>query len=237
MGSIAITDRANGTGINATVTGLSGTGRLYVSGFAVDLASRAFTLARTFTQNETVTIALQNGPYFAVFADDAGIQTPISFRVTDGVLGVHERCLQSIRELVLSLALPGVPTDPSLHKTHKRPVRSRAEFGTQLEGLHYWKASETRQPSTNMSNTVIFPIEMVFLKGNSLSNISSDDWTMLRELIGKSFPRCPLANVNEVYEVRVVPGALYGTFDPAVPIDVQSLTFQCFAELPSIAGA
>lgn len=237
MGSIAITDRANGTGINATVTGLVGTGRLYVSGFAVDLASREFTLARTFSQNETATIALQNGPYFAVFTDDAGIQSPFSFRVTDGVLGVHERCLQAIRELVLSLALPGVPTDPSLHKTHKRAIRSRAEFGAKLEGVHYVKSSETRQPSTNMSNTVIFPIEMIYMRPKSGDNTSSDSWTTMRELIGKSFPRCPLANVNEVYEVRVAPGPLYGAFDGSTELDVQSLTFQCFAELPSVAGA
>lgn len=234
MGNVVITDKADGTGINVTLTGLSGTGQLFVAGFSSNLANRVFTSVRSFNANGTYSISLQNGPYFAIYADSLGYQAPLSFRVSDGTLGLHERCLQGIREFILGMALPGVPTDPNSHKTHKKPVRSRQEFGSPLEGLHYWKAAESLSPSTNRSQVVTYPIEMVYLKNNEGDNRSSDDWTQLRELIGRSFPGCPLADIDEVYEVRVRPGVLYGQFDSAINIDVQSLIFECFTEQKTV---
>jgi hypothetical protein len=231
MGSCTITDRADGTGISVAVSGLSGTGTLWVSGFASNLASQAFTSARTFNANGTYTVSLTNGPYFAVYTDAAGINAPISFRVTNGDTGLHERCLQAIREFVIASALPGVPTDPTKHKTHKRPIRTIAEFGKPLTGgLHYWKEQEQRSQGDNVRDRVVYPITMAYLASNDGDNRSDPDWTLLREIIGRSFPRCPLSDIDEVHTVRVVPGVLYGSVDSAANIDVQLMRFDCITE-------
>lgn len=234
MGAITIVDHANGTGISATLTGLSGTGTLYVSSFRSDLATRSFAVARTFVANGTYTIAISNGAYFGIYTDGAGTNAPISFRASDGSTGVHERCLQAIREFILGLSLPVLSSDPAKHKTHKRPVRTRTEFGSPLVGCHYWKGDEIRRPVDNHRDEVIYPIEMVILDSNDGDNKSDGGWTRLREIIGRSFPRCPLSAVNEVHTVNVVPGPLYGTLDSAATVDVQLMTFRCVTEQLSL---
>jgi hypothetical protein len=231
MGNCTITDRGDGLGVNVAVTGLSGTGTLYVSGFAANLANRSFDSVRTFNANGTYTVSLQNGPYFAVYTDGAGINTPVSFRVTSGDTGLHERCLQAIREFVIGSSLPGMPTDPNKHKTHKRPIRTISEFGKPLSGgVHYWKEQEQRSQSDNVRDRVVYPIVMVYLAANDGDNQSDANWTLLREIIGRSFPRCPLSDIDEVHTVRVVPGTLYGTFESAANIDVQMVRFDCITE-------
>jgi hypothetical protein len=234
VGNCTITDRGNSTGVNVVISELSGTGTLYVSGFAPNIATRAFTVARTFNANGTYTVSLQNGAYFAIFVDGSGQNIPISFRASDGGVGLHEQCLIAIRDFVLSLSLPAVPTDPTKHKLHKRPVRSRAEFGTPLFGVHYWKKDETRRPVDNCRDEVVYPVEMVLMSANDGENRSDGDWTLLREIIGRTFPRCPLEAVPEVHTVTVVPGPLYGTLDSAADVDVQLITFRCFTEQLSL---
>lgn len=230
MASVKVVDNQNGT-ITVTAAGYS-TAVLFVSPFDGYGGKLAMTQVASITGDGTATVSLDKGPYHAVWQVDGNLLAPKPFRVTDGDIGLHEKCLRAVRDFIISLSLPGYPVDETKHKLHKRPIRSVTEFERAgLIGVHYWKIDDSLVLSDNTRNSVTYPIQMAFLQ-KSDTNVAEGDWTLSRQLIVSSFTRCPLPAVPEIHTVDVQPSVLYA--DNELKVDLQSLIFRCVTELPAI---
>jgi hypothetical protein len=231
--SVSIIDNKDGSGITATVSGYA-TAALWTAPFTGNHNQSAFSQSATFSGDGSQAVSLSNGPYFAVWQLNGTFAAPSPFRVSDGSVGIHEECLRAIREFILSLSLPGYPTDPDKHKLHKRPVRSVTEFERGgLQGVHYWKLDDSLKPVDNYRNSVVYPVQIALIRSNSANNVADGDWTHSRQTIISSFTRCPLPAVPVIHTVEVVPSVLY--YDTGeLNVDLQSMIFRCVTELPAI---
>ena len=229
----SITDKADGTGISVTTAGHT-TSILRVARFGGSVAQAAWSTVATLSGNvSNQSVSLSEGAYFAIWQLDGVYQEPLGFRVTDGTVGVHEACLREIREFILSLSLPGYPTDATKHKRHKRPIRTMQEFGEPPFGVHYWKLPEAVRIADSHRVEVTYPIQIVLI-APGISNISSGDWTRSRQIIVQAFPRCPLMSLPEIHTVEISPGEVYAAVDSTQKYDLQSIVFNCKTEMLSI---
>lgn len=232
MASTNIVDNQDGTGITATVEGYS-EAILWAAPFTGKHSAAAFSQVATFDEDGSQSVSLAEGPYFAVWQLDGPFAAPTAFRVSDGTPGLHQRCLVALREFILSLSLPGYPVEPTKHKLHKRPIRTITEFGEKPHGVHYWKIDDSLRLADNSRNSVTYPIQIALIRGNNGNNVADRDWTLSRQIIIQSFPRCPLPDIPEIHTVEVVPSTLY--YDTGeLNLDLQSLIFRCVTELPAI---
>lgn len=231
--AISIVDNANGTGVTIASSG-SAESVLQVARFEGGVTQAAFATIATIAGDGSTVILLDEGAYFAIWRLDGVYQAPVGFRVTDGRVGIHERCLQEIRTLLLGLSLPAYPSDATRHKTHKRPIRTMKEFGENPFGVHYWKLPESFNPVDNWRNSVTFPIQVALVASSGGNNISSGDWTLSRQMIIQAFARCPLMALPEIHSVNVDPGEIYAVADSSLNVDLQSMIFRCVTELPAV---
>lgn len=232
MTTLTITDREDSTGADAVITDSGGAScELFVAQFDGNHSSVQFSSAGTSVGDGTIAINDSEGSYFAILNSDGSPGTPQGFRITDGTLGLHHRCMVAIREFMLGLTLPLVPSDGTKHKLHKKPLRSIKEFGG-TTGCHYWKEAENRKPLLNGYDEVMFPVAWAFMRGSAVDNVASGNWTKLRELIATGFEACPLPSVGEIHTVRVVPKELYYA-DSSLQMDLQALRFECTTEQPN----
>jgi hypothetical protein len=231
MTTLTITDREDGTGADAAITDSGGaTVTLYTAQFDGNLTESQFSSAGSRVGDGSIALDSDPGSYFAVLDSDGTLETPQGFRVTDGSLGLHHKCLVAVREFIIGLNLPLVPSDGSKHKLHKKPLRTLKEFG--VEGCHYWKSTEQRRPLLNGYDVVSFNIEWAYARGNAGDNIAAGNWTKLRELIATGIQACPLPSIPEIHTMRVHPGELYYA-DKGLQMDLQSLRFECVTEQPN----
>ena len=228
----SITDKRDGTGITAATTGHT-TSILRVARFGGSVPMAAWSTVATIAGNASQAVNLANGAYFAIWQLDGVYQAPVGFRVTDGAEGMHKRCLDEIRQFIISLSLPGYPTDPTKHKRHKRAIRTMQEFGEPPFGVHYFALPESIAPSDNYNVSVTYPIQLV-LVASEATNVADGDWTRSRQIIAQSFTRCPLMDLPEIHTVEISPGDIYAPVDSTVRYDIQSLVFNCKTEMPSV---
>ncbi len=229
--AVSVTDLQDGTGITATSSG-NATAVLYagLTGSGVALAEIA-----DITGNGSQTVSLGAGAYVGVWLVDSVWQEPFRFRVTEAAQGIHEQCLNAIRDILIDGALPGYPTDPAKYQIHKRPLRSLAEFGSPLHGVHLWPVPETFSQTDNVRNGVTFPVQVVLVRGNDGGNEINSGWIRSREMIFQLFPRQPLTAVPEIHTVTIRPGAIYAELDGQLNLDLQSLIFDCVTDLCFVA--
>lgn len=228
----SVTDNKDGTGVTVTVSGYTA---------AVLRASRVFSgdpleQIASFAGDGSQVVSLDSGSYVGVWELDEVFGDPFTFRSSDAAEGIHLRALQAIRNVILSESLPGWPSNEDRHKIHKRPVRTLKEFGNPPHGVHYWMDTETLVPADNVRNSVTFPVIVAMVRGNDGDNLVDPGWTYSRELLFKSFPRCPLPGVPEIHTVTIQPGELFIPVGEAtLNLDLQTLIFQCTTELSSVA--
>jgi len=225
-----VTDKKDGTGILVAVEGYSEA--VFRAG-AVNAPGTLATLA-TFAVDGSQSVSLSEGPYVGIWELDGDYAAPFFFRVTDATVGLHMRCVAAVRQFILDNTLPGYPVNPELHKIHKRPIRTMTEFGQNPNGVHYWMLPEQVADRDNSTISVSYPVQVALVTGSNGNNLPDDAWVYSRELILRSFPRCPLVAVPEVHTVTVEPGALYFQSETTLNVDLQSMIFRCVTELPSI---
>jgi hypothetical protein len=246
MATSSIVDNKDGTGITLSVSGVSGTASVQVAKYLGDVVKDPFSqILSTSVDVASSVVALDVGSYVCVVTDDDGPSAPFGFRVTDGSLGTHHRCLEAVREHVIALSLPSFPSDTDKHKLHKRPINSFKEFTewagagpknqSRIFGVHYWKRPERVRQTLNARQTVEYKIEMVLIRSRQGNNKSDPDWTYDRERIVTSFSDCPLPSVNEVYGVNFLPGLLNSDAGKGTDVEAQSMQFVFLSEKPSVA--
>ncbi len=131
MTTFAYADAGDGTGGVVTVSGSSGaTNTLWVSFFQGNNHKRTFTAVGTRVGDGAINLESDAlGPFLAFVQSVSGgsvtVSDPKGYRVSDSEKALHERILIAVRQYVLSLNLPGVPTDPDLHVM--------AKLGTKLD--------------------------------------------------------------------------------------------------------
>jgi hypothetical protein len=240
MAEIAVVDNKDGTGATFTITNVVGTASLYTAGYFGNVATNTFVKHFDTALDRVQSVSIPVGSYAAVVVDGAGPAAPVGFRVTDGNLGFHEKCLREIRNHMMGLNLSSFPTDPGKYKLHKRPANSYLELkdvcGSNILGVHFWKRPEQRPViGTNTEWDISYVIEMVLVKSNQLSNLSDSNWTLDRERILRSFGICPLPAIPEIFLVEFYPGVLYNDVAD-VGVDAQAIQFYCRMYQPVTYG-
>ena len=232
MLSFSATDNRDGTGVTIEVSGSAGDTQLFTSQFSGKLQTAPFVESHEFSEDGSAVIGLESGSYLAVAKDGAGYTAPKRFRVSNEDEAVHFRCVYAIRDFMLDLVVPGLPTSVDRHKVHKRAKRTVQEFSSGDSGpygVHYWPAPETRRTAYNRVDDVEYLVEVIVINGADGDNTLDNEWLLGREVMGKSFGQCPLPGVPEVHTVLVTPGVIYAP-SSTVDIDVQSMTFRCQSE-------
>ena len=231
MLSVAFNDRRDGTGVDVEIEGASGSVSIYAARFAGWQATEDFTLRLSGAGDGSHLMAIDPGAYIGVVRQGDNFAALTAFRASDHAQSLHERCLLAVREFVLSLAIPGLPADPALHKIRRRPVNAWKDFGAsgqEMIGVHYWPGEEERRPQSNRTETVVYPVNVVWIAGSGDDNRLDADTLLARELLSKAFPGCPLPGVDEIHTVTVFPGVIFGS--SGLNVAASALTLRCETE-------
>lgn len=234
---ISFSDNADGTGGVVTVSGTasSAVNKLYVSQFTGSNRSRTFELAGTRVGDGTIAVALTTGPFIASLASatdvDVEFTDPLIFRVTDGELPLHERVCEAIREFMLSLALPGWPTDPELHQYVKIGAKLSELINGKNSIVLYVPGQETIESASNSDSTFSYPVDvMLHIKSGNTVKANIRDIMRSREISSLSIKAEPLPDVPEIHTVNVQPNILIDPAKWALNYDVSVLTFIALTE-------
>jgi len=231
-------DNADGTGGSISVTDNVGTASIYVSRFTGTNASRAFVLAGTVLDEDTLLLPdLENGPYFGIGVNGADISLPLGFRITDGVDALHWRLLEAVREYVMSLVLPNVSADPERHAIVKLPYRPDMELAVDTHNemaVMYFPKPETYQPANNEEDSVAYSVQVLLVRnvGQSLFK-GLADLLQDRQLLGQSLSVCPLPDLEEIHTVQVNPGSIVLPEHWLKSYDCSTVVFRALTEQPA----
>lgn len=237
MANIAFTDNGDGTGGIFAITGSSGgTNTLWVSMFQGS-NNAPFVNAGSRVGDGSIAFATDAGPGIAfVITDNSGtlsVSDPKRFRVTSGASSLHMRCAIAIREWILSMNIPGVPTEPELHTITKVGARletilaERDPIGTSC--VYYIPVIETHTPADNVFNSVRYPVQVILLieSGQNL-HAGLEDILHYRELMHLGIEQ--LNDVPEVHDTIIQPGAIVDPGRWVQNYDASILTVICESE-------
>jgi hypothetical protein len=232
MVEFSYSDRNDNTGGTVTITGSAGgsANTLYVSRFQGTHRNRPFEIAGTRTGNGTISVSGESGPFLAYVLNVAGstvtTSIPKCFRIGDGIRSLHERIVDSVREFILGLALPGVTADPDLHLKAKVGAKLKEVLNGNPDCVYYLPAAETFGVGDNSFDTVLYPVNVVFnrMSGHGLveglSNLLKS-----RELAGQAFSGSPLPDVPEVHTLEIRPGIVIDPSRWELNYDASMMTF------------
>lgn len=233
MLTLTVVDNKDGTA-TFTATGVTSAAVLRVSGFAGEMPAMAFSDSHTFAADGSQTLTLSVGPYFGYLTEGSEVSDMAAFRVSDTSIGIHDRCLYAIKDYMLSLSLPGIPTEVERHKVLKKPIRATSELGRNPTGIYYWKNPEQQRLVYNTYSDFVFPVQVLVIQPNGGDNTLSTSWSLAREIASRSFAGCPLqGDVGEVHSVDVRHMAIYADSDSS-SLDVGSLVFDCKSQIPNL---
>ena len=213
--SLTFADNRNGTGGTFAIGGGSPTAihTIYVSRFHGSNASRVFASAGGRTGNGTVAFNGEDGAYIAhVVTNNSGILsfgTPICFQITDGTDSLYWRFIAGIRDFILSLALPGVATDPDKHFISKIGADlQRVLQGVKTSCVYYIPTGESYSGSDNSFDSVSLPVNVIFITEGGQQNLQSGLRSILlsRETVNTAIPAVPVPDVEEIHSIDVQPG-------------------------------
>jgi hypothetical protein len=232
-------DFADGSGGELQLSGNTGTAQVFVSRFIGTNASRQFTLAGELTGDGTLTLAdAELGPYLAVAVNGSQLAGPIAFRLSDGAAPMHYRCLEAVREYVMSLSLSSVSANPDDHVICKLPYRPDMELNIPKEvgdcKVMYFPRTESRTPADNERDTVTYTVQVLLVRklGHRLF-MGLPELLANRQRINESMSWEGLPDLPEIYAVSVEPGAIVLPEQWKLSYDCSTLVFRCMTEQPS----
>jgi hypothetical protein len=208
---------------------------IWVSRFHGANGTRTFSAAGTRAGDGAVSWSGETGCYIAHAASVVGssvlLSPPIAFRVADGTLSLYERVLIAIREYIMSLALPGVATDPDKHVIAKMGAKLQELLRTGQECVYYIPTAESFESADNVYASVSLPVNVIFMtkSGHSL-RAGLSQILIAREDANLSFNASPLPDVPEVYDVDMKPGVVTDPNQWAAGYDVSVLQFIAMSE-------
>lgn len=238
--TLTYADFGNGTGGTVTVAGAAtgATVALRTSRFAGTVADTSFVASGSRVGNGTIALQMEVGGFVAIATATAGssvdVSQPYFFRSSNGSLALHERILDAIRELVISMALPGLPTLPSLHVKAKIGAKLEQIIEQNPSCVYYLVDRETYRPIDNSYDSVTYPVRVVFNRRDEQTLYSGlSDLLKARMLLHSRLGKCPLAGVGEVHTVRINPGVVIDPSKWLLNYDASVLTFEAVAEQPA----
>jgi hypothetical protein len=206
------TDDNDGTGGTITITGSNpaSTNTLFFSSFLGTNWGRAFESKGGRTGDGAISLVAEAGAFCAFIVNSNGTSSPAkNYRVGDGVEALHYRIARAVREYILSLALPGVETDPNLHVIAKVGAKLEQVLSGSDSCVYYIPEFETYIGGDNSYDTVNFPIVMVTNRKTMKSLDEGLANTMkARELVHRSLPAIPLPDAEEVHTILLQPGVI-----------------------------
>lgn len=215
---ITFTDNKNGTGGTFTISGGASTAihTIYVSRFHGSNASRVFAPAGSRTGNGTVAFNGENGAYIVnLVTNNAGLlsfETPGCFQITDGTDSLYWRFVAGVREFILSLALPGVATDPDQHFISKigADLERVLQNGITNVCVYYIPTGESYAGSDNTFDSVSLPVNVVFITKGGHQNLQGGlrNLMLTRETVNTAMPAVPVPDVEEIHTVDIEPGPI-----------------------------
>jgi hypothetical protein len=215
---ITFADNKNGTGGTFTISGgdPAAIHTIYVSRFHGSNASRVFAPAGSRTGNGAVAFNGENGAYIAhQVTNNAGLLsfgTPVCFQITDGTDSLYWRFVAGIREFILSLALPGVATDPDQHFISKigSDLERILQNGVNSECVYYIPTGEKYAGSDNAYDSVSLPVNVIFITKGGHQNLQGElrNLMLTRETVNTAIPAVPVPDVGEIHSVDVEPGPI-----------------------------
>lgn len=234
---ITFADSGNGTGGVVTVSGTSSSAinKLYISRFAGSNRSRTFELAGTRTGDGTIAVATSTGPFLAILTSATAVEIeftdPIVFRVTDSEVPLHYRVCEAIREFMLDLALPALPTDPDLHVIAKVGAKFKELIGNNDAIVFYIPTQEGIESASNSDSTVSYPVDVVMhVKSGNTLRANIREIMLSREIAAFSLRAEPLPDLPEIHTVNVQPNLLIDVSKWALNYDVSVITFVALTE-------
>lgn len=234
--NITFVDNKDGSGGVFSVTGNAGLATIRASLFLGTNASRAFAIVGTISGNGSVAFSPADvGPYVGVAINDVGdVAPPIVFRVSDQTEALQVQLLKAVREYILSLALPGVSTNPDHHVISKLPYRSNTDLTidtTTDTCVWYFPKTESYQTADTTHDKVIYPVQVLLVrKIGSQTHKGLYSMLMDRQLIGQSTSRVPFADAPCFYDVEFLPGEPYNPQHWAAGVDVSSVVVRGITE-------
>lgn len=237
MAIVTFQDNEDGSGGIFTVegTGVSANNTVHVSRFHGSNTSRNFVVIGSRTGNGPINYAGELGAYIAIVVSVDGpvvsVSNPICFRMTDGTLSLYERVLEAVREYMMSLALPGVPTDPDQHVIAKMGAKLKALLANGNEGVYYLPTAEQISGADNSFASVSFPVNVIFvLKAGHRMRTGLSELLLAREDANLSLSDVPLPDLPEIHTVNAVPGVITDPENWAQGMDVSVLQFIAVGE-------
>ena len=230
--SISVSDNKDGT-VDVTSDAVADI-QFYASSFTGEIPNTEWTLYGTIPAGGTLVATLPSGPFFGLgrYADQTS--EVVGFRCSDTSVGIHDRCVYAIRSYIMSLSLPGIPTDPTKHVVCKKPIRAVKELGRNPQGIYYWKNPEQQRTTYNTISDFTFPVQVLVIAGNGGDNSLDTDWSLSREIASRSLQGCPLAgDVDEIHSVDVRHMVIYAESEVS-SLDVGSIVFDCKSQLRNL---
>ena len=238
--AVALTyvDDNDGTGGVLTVSGSSvgSVNTIYVSEYTGGENGRAFRVLGDRVGDGTVPyVVAKSGPFLAhVVSNAAGVVSfsePKVFRAADGVDALHHRVAAAFREMVLSMALPGVSTDPDAHLVCKIGARIQDLLDEDKQCVYYIPTQESISYMDNSFDTMEFPVNVVIAKESGQDLVKGFRETLkARELTHWMFGAIPIPDLPEVHTVDYRPGVINDASQWAQKYEVMVMTLVAISE-------
>lgn len=234
-----LTAVATGTDVAFTVSSNPGTATVKVSRFLGTNESRSFTDVATIVGDGSSTVSgMTAGAYLAVAVSGSTISEPITFYARNESDALHWRCLEAVREYILSLGLKHVSANPDDHVIVKLPYNPDMELALDRDltdhCVMYFPKTEDVNDANNEFNSVDYGVQVLLVRkiGKKLT-VGLKSLLMVREHLVESLTISPFPDLPEIHTVRVVPG------QPLLPeqwrnsYDCSTVVFRCLTEQPA----
>lgn len=228
--TLTLSDNGDGTGATATIAGSSpgSTNTVYTAPWSGGIGGAEWTNQGSRVGDGMLSLAIESGAYWAyvqsTLAGESVVSTLVGVSATAGGESVWERCLTAVAAKLQALSLAGIASSSIV--VRKLPW-NRNQI---MPGLFVTPTQETLSPATNLRDDVGYGVQLTLVRPSN-QDLSADLSTELawREQVSRAFRESALADVDEVFTVRIEPGPIIDPASFAAQYDVQTLVVRCVA--------